>query len=249
MTAKDLHKVFYKQDELNSIVDGDNWILKNNDWVTAVIIESAELIDSLNWKWWKKGKDDIENAKMEVTDIFFFSISMMIEKRNKYSIKEEDTLNLKLPLTDKVFLDYKERIGVALERKSIIKHTKELIKAIQNFEDKANLFTEEEKELQTVNKYHDKIDELTKRVMKAIMNVAMSLNMSNEDLLKMYYAKLVLNKFRQNNGYKDGSYVKFIDGKEDNECLLELASNVPFDGNFENTLYNTFDAFYREHTK
>ena len=37
-----------------------------------------------------------------------------------------------------------------------------------------------------------------------------------------YYGKGILNQFRIDNGYKDGSYIKIWDGKEDNEHMLEL---------------------------
>jgi hypothetical protein len=35
-------------------------------------------------------------------------------------------------------------------------------------------------------------------------------------------AKNVLNRFRQDNGYKEGSYQKTWNGKEDNVVMLEL---------------------------
>ena len=38
--------------------------------------------------------------------------------------------------------------------------------------------------------------------------------------------KNVLNFFRQDNGYKDGSYIKLWDGKEDNQHLVELTTEL-----------------------
>ncbi|MEK9727810.1 MAG: dUTPase [Candidatus Margulisiibacteriota bacterium] len=38
--------------------------------------ESAEAIDSLNWKWWKKDDDDWDNIKIELVDILHFWVSM-----------------------------------------------------------------------------------------------------------------------------------------------------------------------------
>lgn len=43
------------------------------------------------------------------------------------------------------------------------------------------------------------------------------------ELYRRYVGKNVLNRFRQDNGYKDGSYVKTWQGREDNEHLAELA--------------------------
>ena len=38
--------------------------------------ESAEAIDSLNWKWWKKDTDDWDNVKVELVDMLHFWVSM-----------------------------------------------------------------------------------------------------------------------------------------------------------------------------
>ncbi len=38
--------------------------------------ESAEAIDSLNWKWWKKDNDDWDNIKIELVDMLHFWVSM-----------------------------------------------------------------------------------------------------------------------------------------------------------------------------
>lgn len=45
-----------------------------------------------------------------------------------------------------------------------------------------------------------------------------------ESLHQRYVGKNVLNLFRQDHGYKEGSYVKDWDGREDNEHLVELAA-------------------------
>jgi len=48
-----------------------------------------------------------------------------------------------------------------------------------------------------------------------------------EELLKIYIGKNVLNEFRQNNGYKEGTYIKLWDGKnEDNVFMLEIISDM-----------------------
>ena len=47
-----------------------------------------------------------------------------------------------------------------------------------------------------------------------------------DSLFKSYIGKNVLNFFRQDNGYKEGSYVKNWGGKEDNEHLVEILSTL-----------------------
>ena len=53
------------------------------------------------------------------------------------------------------------------------------------------------------------------------------IDMSFEQLYRGYVGKNVLNFFRQNNGYKDGSYRKhWHDGREDNEHLVEAVQQL-----------------------
>lgn len=53
-----------------------------------------------------------------------------------------------------------------------------------------------------------------------------ALPMSLDELHLHYVGKNVLNAFRQAHGYRDGSYVKTWDGREDNEHLVELAEGL-----------------------
>lgn len=46
------------------------------DFELALRQESAEAIDSLNWKWWKKDPDDWDNVKIELVDMLHFWVSM-----------------------------------------------------------------------------------------------------------------------------------------------------------------------------
>ncbi|MEE8056378.1 MAG: dUTP diphosphatase [Pseudomonadales bacterium] len=49
-----------------------------------------------------------------------------------------------------------------------------------------------------------------------------SVEMSFDDLYQQYVGKNVLNFFRQDHGYKDGSYIKQWQGREDNEHLVDI---------------------------
>ena len=61
---------------------------------------------------------------------------------------------------------------------------------------------------------------------EAFIATMRSLPMSFENLFTIYVAKNVLNVFRQENGYKEGTYVKMWAGREDNEHLTELAQSL-----------------------
>jgi dimeric dUTPase (all-alpha-NTP-PPase superfamily) len=49
-----------------------------------------------------------------------------------------------------------------------------------------------------------------------------ALPMSYDELFELYIGKNVLNQFRQNHGYKSGTYRKLWAGREDNEHLIEV---------------------------
>ncbi|WP_462152256.1 dUTP diphosphatase [Pseudoalteromonas xiamenensis] len=52
------------------------------------------------------------------------------------------------------------------------------------------------------------------------------IGMSFDDLYRGYVGKNTLNFFRQDFGYKDGTYIKVWDGKEDNEHLVEVVKSL-----------------------
>ena len=57
----------------------------------------------------------------------------------------------------------------------------------------------------------------------------------------------MLNFFRQDHGYKEGSYRKRWAGREDNEHLMELLQQVDTgDADAERTLYGALAARYAE---
>lgn len=76
-------------------------------------------------------------------------------------------------------------------------------------------------------------------------NVMKLIDMDFDQLYRMYVGKNVLNFFRQDHGYKDGSYIKVWYGREDNECLAELMSQLDSDSNdFKDLLYSGLKAMY-----
>ena len=57
-------------------------------------------------------------------------------------------------------------------------------------------------------------------------NVMALIGMDFDQLYRTYVGKNVLNFFRQDHGYKDGSYIKTWDGREDNEHLVEVLGDL-----------------------
>ena len=66
-------------------------------------------------------------------------------------------------------------------------------------------------------------------------------------LFRAYVGKNVLNFFRQDHGYKDGSYIKDWGGREDNEHLVELVVALDSeDPQFADALYSSLQQRYAE---
>ncbi len=71
--------------------------------------------------------------------------------------------------------------------------------------------------------------------------------LSFDELYRSYVGKNVLNFFRQDHGYKEGTYIKNWNGKEDNEHLVELLATLDVDDNqFADHVYWALEKRYRE---
>jgi dimeric dUTPase (all-alpha-NTP-PPase superfamily) len=77
-----------------------------------------------------------------------------------------------------------------------------------------------------------------------VMNL---IEMDFDSLYRSYVGKNVLNFFRQDHGYKDGSYIKVWQGREDNEHLVEVVNQLNSnDSSFRDEVYQGLAARYPE---
>ena len=66
-----------------------------------------------------------------------------------------------------------------------------------------------------------------------------------KELFCQYVGKNVLNFFRQDHGYKDGTYDKHWDGREDNEHLVEMMTEIDSEHpEFQKMLYQSLKDRY-----
>jgi len=71
------------------------------------------------------------------------------------------------------------------------------------------------------------------------------LSMSFDELYEIYVGKNMLNIFRQDNGYRDGSYQKIWGGREDNEHLADVLAALDCDkASFKNDIYQALNEIY-----
>lgn len=102
-----LQKIFEMQKALNDEITetrgltgipADEWIQRQ---ILALISELAEVMDEVNFKWWKNKKPiNGDNLKDEIVDVFHFFVSMCLtagmdaeELFRRYIAKNEENFN------------------------------------------------------------------------------------------------------------------------------------------------------------
>lgn len=79
----------------------------------------------------------------------------------------------------------------------------------------------------------------------AFANIMALVEMSFDELYRLYVGKNVLNFFRQDHGYKDGSYIKVWHGQEDNEHLSSLLRQLDSTSEtFSDDIYQGLEQAY-----
>ena len=193
------------QQSLNDATNGLNWedgITKNGkkiDWRRCIYLESAELVESYPWKHWKNidASPDYENIKIEIVDIWHF---VMSETLRIYKIDNLGSIENIATMVSQMegFQDFqKDEKSKLLDIYSEISLVEDMIKV---------LFCN-----QDIN-----------ALIVSFLTMSSKLNLKLTELYELYVGKNILNKFRQNNGYKEGSYIKIWNGEEDNVVMQNI---------------------------
>lgn len=71
--------------------------------------------------------------------------------------------------------------------------------------------------------------------------------MDLDELFRQYVGKNTLNFFRQDHGYKEGTYIKIWHGLEDNEVLANVVNKLDVSNeNFQQLVYQALEVNYPE---
>ena len=215
---------------------------KDLGWPEAVVAEAGELLESCNYKWWKKQTIDKDNVLMELVDIWHFVMSGILVKSGVAAKAGSDTGDkFKDLLQQEVISDIDNLVEFEKpETEDLVKARIAIVDFISRFslyyyeriaplveEDKANLF----KELA----YFFCID---------FIEIVYRFGFTYEDLLRTYLIKNALNTLRQNYGYKEGTYVKewpfLIESLEDNVVAKRIVSD---ESDFD-SVYSLLQKYY-----
>ena len=209
MISEMVKEMMSLQEKLNIETNGKDWKSgvtnkgRNIDWFLCVAMETAELIGSFNWKHWKdiNSSHDLENAKIELVDIWHFIMSQCIVRGTTLrtamhclSVGTSGAYNYINEIS-------KEPDFEALRIKEIIQTSKILM---------ANA-----------------CDELLDDTICNFFSLCYFIDLPIERLYTLYIGKNALNKFRQDNGYKEGTYIKLWNGVEDNVIMTTILDSNP----------------------
>jgi dimeric dUTPase (all-alpha-NTP-PPase superfamily) len=213
------------QQQLNDATNGEGWekgVTKNGkliDWKRCAYLECAELIESYPWKHWKNidAEPDYANIKIEAVDIWHFIMSQGLEDFKMKNLGSIEALAKKisaLPNFDR-FLE---------EITPTTKDYYEQINVVENL-------------MRTIF-----CDDSTEKLMEAFIDVAIQSGLNLDALYILYIGKNILNQFRQDHGYKEGTYIKIWNGEEDNvvmQRVLEESDDISPD-----ELYKALETSY-----
>lgn len=82
---------------------------------------------------------------------------------------------------------------------------------------------------------------------RGFLAMSVAAELSFDELYSRYVGKNMLNLFRQDFGYQDGTYQKQWQGREDNEYLVEIVAELDqTDPDFKDQLYRRLKSTYQE---
>ncbi|GGF54785.1 dUTP diphosphatase [Alteromonas lipolytica] len=192
LTQQQLNTMLSLQNNMNIKVN-PQWLTAGYGYLRAAMVESVEAIEHHGWKWWKAQEKDLPQLQMELVDIWHFALSASIID---YSGDVEATAHALAAQ-----LAQQAEPVVTFDGKDYAPLKQSLL---DNLELMAGLCA-------------------AKRFsVPLFMHIVEQCEMSGDELYRQYVGKNILNFFRQDNGYKAGTYQKTWQGREDNEHLVEV---------------------------
>jgi dimeric dUTPase (all-alpha-NTP-PPase superfamily) len=205
--------MFELQQQLNDATNGTGWekgITKNNkkiNWRRCITMESAEMIDSFGWKHWKSiaSATDYANLQIEIVDVWHFVMSLVLE----------------------------------FNALSGAENVQELAQRISNTPEYQKLCTQENLPFASDELLMVRIEnvmrlslipispEMIGAMIEEFFELSYAGGLNITQLYRLYVGKNILNQFRQDHGYKEGTYIKIWDGMEDNTVMKRAWEDNP----------------------
>ena len=226
-----VESMLHMQHQLNNGTIGEGWEFKTEhngkalDWKLAGLLELAEGLNSIAWKWWKGTETDVANVRVEVVDLWHFLFSDAITQYSMYNLqfligKLLVECFMKVP-------NLSEEFNPMFDPQVVSRSSRLLISDL------------------AMGKEPD---------MNNLANLTIAAGFDVKSLYQAYIVKNVLNGFRQANGYKlppehKDVYIKEwigADGKtyEDNVIAFEIADSLEISSEYPNKLLELITDSY-----
>ena len=173
-----------------------DWLNAGYAYLRAAMIESVEGIEHHGWKWWKAQQKDLPQLQMELVDIWHFALSDIIIGFRGDIQKSANTIAEQLACN---------RSQVTFDGIDYLFTSQDIL---DNLELMAGLCAAKRFDV------------------PLFLKIVEQAEMDSDELYRQYVGKNVLNFFRQDHGYKDGSYHKIWNGREDNEHLVDVLNSL-----------------------
>ncbi|MFT2092495.1 dUTP diphosphatase [Paraglaciecola sp. 2405UD69-4] len=173
-----------------------DWLNAGYGYLRAAMIESVEGIEHHGWKWWKAQQKDLPQLQMELVDIWHFALSEILISFKGDVQLSANTIAEQLTST---------KTAVTFDGKDYDFSTLDILDNL---------------ELMTGLCAAKRFD------VPLFIKIVEQAEMDSDELYRQYVGKNILNFFRQDHGYKDGSYIKVWNGQEDNEHLVEVLNSL-----------------------
>lgn len=194
-----------------------DWLNAGYGYLRAALIESVEAMDHHGWKWWKAQKLDLPQVQMELVDIWHFALSHLIIAHN----------------------------GEIATAASVIEQALEAGGSSVSFD--GTQYNFEKQDLLANLELMAGLCAAKRFDVPLFVKIVEQAQMSANDLFEQYVGKNVLNFFRQDHGYKEGSYIKIWQGREDNEHLVEAMAECDSTAkDYADVLYNKLSSRYQK---
>lgn len=191
------------------------WLTAGYGYLRAAMVESVEAIEHHGWKWWKAQEKDLPQLQMELVDIWHFALSASIIDYQGDVQATATALSAQLAQAS---------AHVTFDGQD---YDPEQLSLLDNLELMAGLCA-------------------AKRFsVPLFMHIVDQCEMSSDELFRQYVGKNILNFFRQDNGYKAGTYIKVWNGREDNEHLVEVLAALDINhADYSDQVYAGLSARY-----
>jgi len=223
INKKELYSLFEVQNKLNTATCGEEWLNgvcktgKPITYDTAILVESAEFIDSFDWKHWKFGKNDFNNAKVELIDLLHFVISLIIYVKKMKDFKYETINDL---FGNIIYSSKHNGNGEVVE--FVIKNREFDLFKVRVL---VNRFIIHVMALNNAVEPSSQV-EAANNSMTVLMLLMSYLGMEWNEIYELYISKNALNYLRLNNGYQEGTYIKQWGDVEDNVVMEEIKNHL-----------------------